>query len=76
LRLARQPGAKESRYAHLLAGEVQVEEREVTPRLEPAMLEVRKENERLSRLETELAEVRTELADLKRQFVDFKKEFE
>ena len=76
LRLPRQPGTKESRYAHLLAGEVQVEEREHAPRLEPAPLEVRQENERLARLEGDLAHVRDELAELKQQFFDFKKQFE
>jgi uncharacterized protein YceH (UPF0502 family) len=76
VKLPRQPGTKESRYAHLLAGEVQVEEREVAPRLEPATLEVRQENERIAKLEEELAHVRSELAELKQQFVDFKKQFE
>lgn len=76
VKLPRQPGTKESRFAHLLAGEVQIEEREVTPRLEPATLEVRQENERLTRLEEELAQVRGELAELRQQFVNFKKQFE
>ncbi len=76
VKLPRQPGTKESRYAHLLAGEVQVEEREVAPRLEPVTLEVRQENERIAKLEEELAQVRSELAELKQQFVDFKKQFE
>lgn len=76
MKLPRQPGTKESRCAHLLAGEVQIEEREVATRLEPATLEVLQENERLSRLEEELAQVRGELAELRHQFVEFKKQFE
>jgi uncharacterized protein YceH (UPF0502 family) len=76
LKLPRQPGTKESRYAHLLAGEVQVEEREAMPRLEPATLEIRKENERLATLEQELAQVRSELGELKQQFLEFKKQFD
>ena len=76
VRLPRQPGTKESRHAHLLAGQVQVEEREVAPRMEPATLEVRQENERLARLEEEIAQMRGELSELKQQFVDFKKQFE
>lgn len=75
-RLPRQPGTKESRYAHLLAGEVLVEEREAAPRLEPATLEVRRENERLAKLEAELAQVRGELAELKEEFLRFKRQFE
>ncbi|HSQ20704.1 MAG TPA: YceH family protein [Blastocatellia bacterium] len=76
LKLPRQPGTKESRYAHLLAGEVQVEDREALPRLEPATLEIRKENERLTTLEQELAQVRSELGELKQQFLEFKKQFD
>jgi len=76
VRLPRQPGTKESRYAHLLAGEVNVEERQTSARLEPATLEVRQENERVASLEAEIARVRDELTDLKRQFLDFKKQFE
>ena len=76
VKLPRQPGTKESRYAHLLAGEIQIEEREASPRLEPATLEVRQENERLARLEDEVARLRAELADLSQQFIEFKKQFE
>ncbi|MFY9556023.1 MAG: YceH family protein [Blastocatellia bacterium] len=75
-KLARQPGTKESRYAHLLAGEVHLEEREIAPRLEPATLEVLQENERLARLEEEVSQVRGELAELKQQFLEFKRQFE
>jgi len=75
-KLPRQSGMKESRYAHLLAGEVQIEEREVAPRFEPATLEVQRENERLARIEQELGEVRAQLNELKQQFLDFKKQFE
>lgn len=76
VKLPRQPGTKESRYAHLLGGEVRVEEREVTARLEPATIEVRQENQRLSKLEEDLAQVRVELAELKQHFFEFKKQFE
>ena len=76
VKLPRQPGTKESRYAHLLSGEVQVEERDVTSRPEPAMVEVREENERLAQLEEQLAQVQGELAELKQHFLDFKKQFE
>lgn len=76
VKLPRQPGTKESRYAHLLSGELQIEEREVAPRIEPAVLEVRQENEKIATLEEELAQVRIELSELKQQFIDFKKQFE
>ena len=76
VKLPRQPGTKESRYAHLLSGEVQIEEREVAPRIEPAVLEVHRENEKFAKLEEDLAQVRIELSELKQEFVDFKKQFE
>ncbi|HZM86803.1 MAG TPA: YceH family protein [Blastocatellia bacterium] len=76
LKLPRQPGTKESRYAHLLAGAVQIEEREVAPRLEPATVAIRQENERLAALEDETAQLRSDLQELKQQFLDFKKQFE
>jgi len=76
LKLPRQPGTKESRYAHLLAGAVQIEEREVAPRLEPATVAIRQENERLAALEDETAQLRSDLQELKQEFLDFKKQFE
>jgi uncharacterized protein len=78
-KLARQPGTKESRYAHLLGGEVKIEKTEeqtITPRLEPAALEVRAENERMAKLEEEVETLRLELGELKQQFLEFKKQFE
>jgi len=76
MKLPRQPGTKESRYAHLLAGEVHIEEREVETRVEPAIREVRQENERLAMLEGEVAHLRSDLAELKQQFLEFKRQFE
>ena len=76
VRLPRQPGTKESRYSHLLAGEAQIEEREASIRIEPATVRVREENERIARLEEELAKVWGELSELSKAFRDFKKQFE
>ena len=73
-KLARQPGTKESRYAHLLSGEIP--EQEASPRLEPAVMEVRAENDRISRLEEEVENLRQEVMDLKQLFSDFRKQFE
>jgi len=79
--LPRQPGTKESRYAHLLSGDVESfeaksEESASTTTNSPDV-------ERLSRLEKELAALRNEatdfqkeIADLKQQFAQFKKQFE
>ena len=78
VRLARQPGQKEGRNAHLLAGEVKAEEIALhhTPRVETAMLEARAENERFAKLETEIETLKQELSDLKQQFEEFKRQFE
>jgi hypothetical protein len=74
VKLPRQTGRKEPRYAHLLAGEVQVAETEGTEAVAPA--EARGEMGRVARLEEELKSVRAELAELREQFGEFKKQFE
>ncbi len=61
-KLPRMAGRKESRYAHLLAGEVQVEE--AAPRLEPAAIVVQAENERIATLEVELQKLREDFNSL------------
>lgn len=76
-RLPRQPGQKDSRYAQLLAGEVAVEEQPArAPRAEPVVMEVRAENEKISRLEAEVETLRREVAVLRQQFEEFRKQFE
>jgi uncharacterized protein YceH (UPF0502 family) len=76
VKLSRQPGTKESRYAHRLAGEVHVEEQPAEPRAEAAVLEVRAENERLAKLESEVEVLRQQLTELQQHFLDFKRQFE
>jgi uncharacterized protein YceH (UPF0502 family) len=75
-RLPRQAGMKEHRYAHLLSGPVEIEEQEVSVKPEPAAIEVRMENERITRLEEEVAALRRDLAELGQRFDEFKKQFE
>ncbi|MCI0665349.1 MAG: YceH family protein [Acidobacteria bacterium] len=70
-RLARQTGARESRYAHLIGGEIDVEEHsEITPN------QKQPERDRIGKLEEELSLMRQELEQLKGQFQEFKKQFE
>jgi uncharacterized protein YceH (UPF0502 family) len=76
LKLPRQPGRKEARYAHLLAGTPALEDARPEPRVEPAVREVRAENERIARLESEVETLRGELAELRQRFDEFKKQFE
>ncbi|HEX8632927.1 MAG TPA: YceH family protein [Pyrinomonadaceae bacterium] len=73
VKLPRQTGRKEPRYAHLLAGEVVVTT-ETEGAEAGATTEAR--GERVARLEEELKAVRAELAELRGQFAEFKKQFE
>ena len=57
--LPRQPGTKETRYAHLLSGEVEASEGVAAGVAETAG------DERVSRLESEVAELRREIEELK-----------
>ena len=73
VRLPRQPGTKESRWAHLLCGEVEQEE---VALLEPAVLKVQAEDERIERLEEEMASLREDIERLKETFASFRSQFE
>jgi uncharacterized protein len=72
--LARQPGTKESRYAHLLSGDV------ATPATasvsDSPALATAGNKDRIAQLEFELTELRTDVANLKQQFAIFRKQFE
>ncbi len=76
IKLPRLPGTKESRYAHLLSGPVELAASDKAPPLEPATAAVRAEDARHAKLEAEVAALRTELADLKQQFAAFRQQFE
>ncbi len=76
VKLPRQTGRKESRYAHLLGGEVQVAETEDAAEATAATTATRGEAGRVARLEEELKAVRAELAELREQFGEFRKQFE
>ncbi|TWJ19038.1 YceH family protein [Geobacter argillaceus] len=75
-RLLRQPGRKESRYAHLLAGEPQPTAEESAPPPEAARLKVMAEDERVGRLEEDVATLRSEVAELRQLVEEFKAQFE
>ncbi len=79
LKLPRQVGRKESRYAHLFCGEPSNlstgdEDEEFPP--EPARLEVIAENERIAVLEQKVADLQAEVEKLKQRFAEFAKQFE
>ena len=73
--LARQPGTKEARYAHLLSGDVPDSAPQLLPEDSPASPHV-PAVDRVSRLEQELATLKSDVADLKVQFANFRKQFE
>jgi len=73
--LSRQPGTKENRYAHLLAGEIEdtvVESSRVETGLAPSASVA----SRITTLEAEVSELKNEMANLKQQFAEFRKQFE
>jgi uncharacterized protein YceH (UPF0502 family) len=72
--LPRQPRTKESRYAHLLAGDVMEGE---TPGQASAAAEHNPADaERIARLEEEVAELRRDVSEVKDQMERFRKQFE
>ncbi|MGV3710845.1 MAG: YceH family protein [Gemmatimonas sp.] len=76
VRLPRQPGQKEGRYAHLLSGEPVVEQVVDEPG-EPKVVETgRAADERVELLEKSVAELRSEVMELRQQLVEFRKQFE
>jgi uncharacterized protein YceH (UPF0502 family) len=72
IRLPRQPGQKEVRYAHLLSGEVEVE----TQVPERAAAARATSSDRVSKLESEVETLKSEFEKLREQFEGFKKQFE
>jgi hypothetical protein len=76
IKLPRQSGQKESRYMHLFSGEpeINVQDRPVAD--ESATIQVHSENERIRKLEEELALLKNEIHELKKAFTDLKSQFE
>ncbi|MBT6145370.1 MAG: YceH family protein [Gemmatimonadetes bacterium] len=76
--LPRQPGRKESRHAHLFAGEprglAEEDAREMSP--EAATLAVRAENERITTLEESVEDLRATVAALREELASFRQQFE
>ena len=70
--LPRQPGTKESRYMHLLSGNVPPAE--VAPARTPSSSSAG--DDRIASLENEVAELRRELSEMQQQLAAFRKQFE
>ncbi len=76
VKLPRQPGFKESRYAHLLAGPPQIAPTVTAPTIETTAGSGLPDDDRIARLEGKVEELRRELGELRTQFTDFKKQLE
>ncbi len=85
--LPRQPGTKESRYAHLLSGDADlrdsVESFEAKPEAKETATTISADGERIAHLvediaslRKEVSDFRKEISDLKQQFAQFKKQFD
>ena len=74
-RLPRQPGRKEHRYAHLLAGQPDIAPTTAPPR-PLAGPQADAESERMARLESEVAALRTQLDEVREQLREFRSQFE
>jgi len=72
--LPRQPGTKETRYAHLLSGDVAQAEPEL--KVKADTLDRSVDGDRVRQLEEEIARLKNEVADLKQEFAQFRKQFE
>ena len=68
VKLPRQPGQKEQRYAHLFSGPPEIHESVDEPPPESARIKVAEEEERISRLEQELSALRAEFDKFREQF--------
>lgn len=72
--LPRQPGTKESRFAHLLSGDV---EAWTPPPGESATTRSTSgDDDRMVRLEQQIEQLRLEMAEVKQQLAEFRKQFE
>lgn len=74
-RLARAPGAKEVRYAHLLSGDVADLLSAASSNLSEGVPVVSR-NDRIAQLESEVATLREEVGALTAQFQQFRRQFE
>lgn len=74
LRLPRQVGQKEARYAHLLAGDAGLEHLTESTEADPAVNQTKRD--RVSALEQEVEALRAEINSMRQEFEEFKKQFD
>jgi uncharacterized protein len=76
--LPRQPGTKESRYMHLFSGEPPEGSLKDSflPATEASAIPAAAGDDRLSRLENEIAQLRQDLSEIQQQLAAFRRQFE
>ena len=74
VKLERQPGQKEARYAHLLSGEIDVSKLPVAAERSGGAGSA--SNERIEKLEGEIERLSSELAEFRSMFEEFRKQFD
>jgi uncharacterized protein len=72
VRLERQPGQKDARYAHLLSGEIDVS----TLPVQRERLATASSNDQVEQLQSEVEAIKDEIAQLKEEFAKFRQQFE
>lgn len=73
-KLERQPGQKEARFAHLLSGKVKMED--LPPAREKPTALAKDSDERIGKLEHEVAILQSELTAFRETFDEFRKQFD
>ena len=76
VKLPRQPNSRESRFAHLLSGDINIEEMAAAVERAEVSSSRGGGNERIVKVEEEVIFLRQKLADLEAQFAEFRKQFE
>jgi uncharacterized protein len=75
--LPRQPGTKESRYMHLMSGDVEVAPRQgARDSIAAISSSEATDDGGTARLERDIAQLRSDVAELRQQFAQFRKQFE
>ena len=74
VKLERQPGQKEARYAHLMSGEVDQAAMSSSRDISTGTASSR--NDRIDNLEAEVEKLKTEFSSLRETFEEFRKQFE
>lgn len=75
VKLPRQPGQKDARFAHLLSGDVNVEQL-VEEQTSARAMRRSSDGERIEKLEAQVETLTSEVESLRLQFEQFKKQFE